>query len=129
MDEQQYTELNKLLKATKALSKSVERVVMSGMAEEGTGKMVARGYQSLHKKAAELMPDDYYITEGLLLEMAPDIDNDALLSQVRIAASQLRIYLEETLRESRREFAFATGAGEEEITDWAALDATSATKS
>ncbi len=66
---------------------------------DGTGELAMRGYSGLHKKIAELLPDDYYVTESLKLE-AKDGDDKRLLAQVQMASSQLVIYVEGMLRDS-----------------------------
>lgn len=86
------------MNALRALSRSVERSLTQGMID-GTGELAMRGYAGLHAKIAEMLPDDFYVTESLKLE-SKDGDDRKLLAQVQMATNQLVIYLEGMLRES-----------------------------
>lgn len=68
-------------------------------AYEGTGELALRGYVGLHKKIAELLPEDFYVTESLKLESTGG-DDKKLLAQVQMASSQLVIYVEGMLRDA-----------------------------
>ena len=81
-----------LATAVKALQKSVERSLMTDT-YVGTAAMMAKQYRKLHSKIAEHYPDDYYITDVLLLEVPEDADERQVVSLVQISASQLHEYL------------------------------------
>jgi hypothetical protein len=100
MDDNTRQALRQLLPALKALAKSVERSYWSGT-YEGTGDMAVKSYRSLQKRIAELLPDDYYITDALVLEIAPEATEQQKVAQVQLAVSQLLNYLEGLLRGSR----------------------------
>ncbi len=63
--------------------------------------MAVKGYQGIQRKVAELLPEDFYITETLALEGNGDAQERHMLSQVQLAASQMIIYLDGLLREYR----------------------------
>jgi hypothetical protein len=92
--------LRQLQPALKALAKSVERSYWSGT-YEGTGDMAVKSYRSLQKRIAQILPDDYYITDALVLEIAPEATEQQKVAQVQLAVSQLLNYLEGLLRSNR----------------------------
>jgi hypothetical protein len=100
MDDNTRQALRQLLPALKALAKSVERSYWSGT-YEGTGDMAVKSYRSLQKRIAEILPDDYYITDALVLEIAPEATEQQKVAQVQLAVSQLMNYLEGLLKSSR----------------------------
>jgi len=71
---------------------------MQGMTD-GAGELAARGYQGLHGKIAELLTDDYYVTDALRLENKLEDEDRRVLSQVQLLASQMVIYLESLARD------------------------------
>lgn len=103
MDEQTFNELNKLVLAIRALSKSVDRALMTGT-YEGTGSMMVKNYRSLQTRAAQLLPDDYFVTDTLVLEIEPDSSEKETVAQVQLAVQQLSAYLEGQLRGYRGNF-------------------------
>jgi hypothetical protein len=92
-------DLNKLAMALRALSRSVEKALMTGH-YEGTSKMMVKNYQSLNARAAELMPDDYYVTDTLALDIEPDSTDKEIVAQVQFASEQLYGYLKGVIKES-----------------------------
>lgn len=112
MEENTLNELVRLTKAVRALSKTVERNQWTGTGE-GTGAMVVKSYRSLHKKATELLPGDYYVTEGLALDIRDSASDEEMVAQVRVASSQLAIYLSELIRSERPPF--------DEAGDWSSI--------
>ena len=113
MDEQMYQKIQQYLQALKALQRSVERSLQEGT-YEGTGKMGVKSYQGIQRKIAELLPEDFYITDTLALELNGDDKERHMLSQVQLAASQMIIYLDGLLREYR----VSTGTVGTDMTDW-----------
>ncbi|MFN8530727.1 MAG: pentapeptide repeat-containing protein [Anaerolineae bacterium] len=99
MNQDTAAKLRQYLNALRALQRSTERSVAQGMVD-GTGDLAARGYRGLHAKVAELMPDDFFITESLKLELKPDEEDIKVLSQVQLATSQLVMYVEGLLKDS-----------------------------
>ncbi|CAG0997770.1 hypothetical protein ANRL2_03739 [Anaerolineae bacterium] len=97
MDENTITSLTQLLLALKSLSKSVEKSYYHG-AFQGVGDMVAKSYRSLHARAVELMPEDFYIRDVLVLDPEQQGSDKEKLAQVNMQASQLTDYLESLLR-------------------------------
>lgn len=93
MDENLNKTVQQLLLAFKSLQKSVEKSLLTGIAD-GTGATAIRGYQRLQARAKELMPDDFFITEVLVLDVEEDADDDKNLAQVNLLSSQAVDYLE-----------------------------------
>jgi uncharacterized protein YjbI with pentapeptide repeats len=100
VDEQAYQKLQQYQQALKALQHSVERSIQNET-YEGTGRMAVKSYQGIQRKVAELLPEDFYVTDTLSLEVNSDVKERHMLSQVQLAASQMMIYLEGQLREFR----------------------------
>lgn len=100
MDEQAYLKIQQYQQALKALQRSVEHSIHNET-YEGTGRMAVKSYQGIQRKVAELLPEDFYVTDTLTLEVEGDLKERHMLSQVQLAASQLMIYLDGLLREQR----------------------------
>lgn len=100
LDDTKRQALRQLLPALKSLAKSVEHSYWSG-AYEGTGDMAVKSYSSLQRRIAELLPDDYYVTEALVLEIKPEATEQQMVAQVQLAVSQLHSYLEGLVKSSR----------------------------
>lgn len=100
MDEQAYQKIQQYQQALKALQRSVEHS-MQNDTYEGTGRMAVKSYQGIQRKVAELLPEDFYVTDTLSLEVNSDVKERHMLSQVQLAASQMMIYLEGQLRDFR----------------------------
>jgi hypothetical protein len=100
MEENTRQALRQILPALKALAKSVERAYWSGT-YEGTGDMAVKSYRSLQKRIAEILPDDYYVAEALVLEIAPEATEQQRVAQVQLAVSQLKEYVEGLLKANR----------------------------
>lgn len=107
MDEKEMMALRQLLPALKALAKSVEHALFTNT-YEGTGDMAVKSYRSLHNRISELLPEDYYVTQGLALEVADDATEQQKIAQVNLAVSQLVNYLEGQIRSQG--FPFGGGA-------------------
>ncbi len=97
MDENTRNQLSQLFLAAKSLGKAVEKSVMTGT-QEGIGDMILKNYHDLHARIANLLPDDYYVTEVLRLDIAPDASDRHKAAQVNLAIGQLISYLESLLR-------------------------------
>lgn len=93
-----YQEVRRLYKAVKSMALTAEERLQMGQIA-GLGKIIVRSYNGLHAQAARLMPDDYFITEGLLLDIDQDADEEAQVVQVSFASRQLMMYLKDILRE------------------------------
>jgi hypothetical protein len=100
MEENTRQALRQILPALKALAKSVERAYWSGT-YEGTGDMAVKSYRSLQKRIADILPDDVYVTDALVLEITPEATEQQRVAQVQLAASQLKDYVESLLKSSR----------------------------
>src|SRR5664279_2776192 len=116
MDETTYPKLQQYQQAVKALQRSVERSLQEDT-YEGTGKMGVKSYQGIQRKIAELYPEDFYITDTLVLEVSGEEKERHMLSQVQLAASQMIIYVEGLLRDHR----VSTGTVGTEASDWRGL--------
>src|SRR5690606_10619381 len=97
MDENIRKQIRQLLPALQALEKSVKGSLLDGTFT-GTGDMAVRSYNNLHSRIAQVLPDDFYITEGLSLEIGENADERQKVAQVHLAASQLVGYLESQAR-------------------------------
>ncbi len=100
MDDAVYQKVQQYQQALKALQRSVERSLQEDT-YEGTGRMAVKSYQGIQRKIAELLPDDFYITETLVLETSDESKERHMLSQVQLAASQMIIYLDGLARDYR----------------------------
>lgn len=101
MDESTFQSLNQLLLALKSLSKSVEKSYYHG-AFQGVGDMVARSYRSLHARAVELLPEDFYVRDVLVLDAEGQGSDKEKLAQVNLLVSQLTDYLDSLLRAEKK---------------------------
>jgi uncharacterized protein YjbI with pentapeptide repeats len=107
MDEKEMTALRQLLPALKALAKSVEHALLTNT-YQGTGEMAVKSYRSLHSRISELLPEDYYVTQGLALDISDEATEQQKIAQVNLAVSQLVYYLEGQVR--NQGFPFGGGA-------------------
>jgi hypothetical protein len=101
MDEDTSKSLNQLLLALKSLTKTVDKSLMQGMVQ-GTGDIVVKNYLSLHARAVELLPDDFYVRDVLVLDITPEASDKQKLGQVHLQVSQLTDYLENLVRTEYR---------------------------
>lgn len=101
MDENTIQSLSQLLLALKSLSKSVEKSYYHG-AFQGVGDMVARSYRSLHARAVELLPEDFYVRDVLTLDAELQGSDKEKLAQVNLLVSQLTDYLDSLLRTEQK---------------------------
>lgn len=102
MDEQQYAELRGLARALEALARESDHAFHGHPEYKGVGKMLIKQFERLYDRAKQLMPDDYYINEVMVLELDEEADERSQLSQVNVLLGQLARYLKQTLREERR---------------------------
>jgi hypothetical protein len=102
LDDDKRLALRQLLPALKALAKSVEWNLYNE-SYEGTGGMAVKSYRGLQGKVAQILPDDPYVTEALVLEDTPNATDKQRAAQVRMAVSQLVTYVEGQLRSQRTE--------------------------
>ena len=93
MDETQSSALNQLRMAFKSLAKSVDKSLMTQM-YTGAGDVAVRSYRALHKRAIEVVPDDYFVREVLDLELPADAPDGQKLSAVSLQANQMVDYLD-----------------------------------
>lgn len=100
MNESQTKQVGQLHLAFKALLKSVEKMFYSG-GFEGTGDMVVKQYTSLHTRLAEFMSDDYYVTQVLRLDIAPDATEKQKVAAVNMATAQIVDYLDGMMKSQR----------------------------
>lgn len=101
MDEKTQTTLNQLVLALKAFTKSVEKSFHHGMYEGATDVMVKQ-YRSLHSKAVQVLPDDFYVNESLVLDVTEGLDDEQKISQVMLLSDQLSDYLQGFLKAERQ---------------------------
>lgn len=102
MDEKDFRNIQQLALAFRALDRSVEKSLMSGMGE-AAGATAVSSYRRLQARAAELLAEDFYITEVLQFpDDSENEDGDDKLAQVHLLASQALDYLEGMARAHRR---------------------------
>jgi hypothetical protein len=77
----------------------MEKAFHTGM-YEGTGNTVVRSYNKLHERTKQLLPDDYFINEVLVLEVTDASDDEQKIGQVRLVCDQLIEYLENLIKQS-----------------------------
>jgi hypothetical protein len=97
MDNETRKILSQMVTALKSMMKAMEKSYHMGM-YEGTGDISVRNYSKLHKRIAGLLPDDFYITDVLTLELPSDLDDEQKLGHVRMATDQLMDYVQTLLR-------------------------------
>jgi len=101
MDENTRAQLQDLLPALKALRNSLQETVQN-RTFAGTSQMALKSYRGLHQRVADLLPDDFFITETLALEIDDNVSEEQVVAQVNLAASQLVTYLDDKLKQTRR---------------------------
>ncbi|MBE2184628.1 MAG: hypothetical protein IAE89_14455 [Anaerolineae bacterium] len=106
MDENQTKAAQQLLLAFKSLQRSVEKGLLTGIAE-GAGTTAIRSYVRLQERAKKLLPDDFFIGDVLILDVNEDESDNKKLAQVNLLSSQAVDYLEGLDKASSRA---ATGA-------------------
>lgn len=91
-------ELKKLVAALKALQDSAERAYHQGMLNDSAANLLLNSYNGLHKRARELMPDDYFVTDALnpTVDAASSAEDKAV--QVQLLVSQLYNYLRQQMK-------------------------------
>jgi hypothetical protein len=97
MEESTFKQLSQLVMALKSLARTVERGYHAGMFDS-VGDHLVKTYRGLHKRVAELVPDDYYVTELLILELSEKSNDEQKMVQVRLFSDQLLEYLQSLLR-------------------------------
>lgn len=110
MDEKTRETLSQIVLALKAFAKSVEKSFHMGM-YDGTGEMIVRQYTSLHGKVRQLLPDDFYINEILVVDAVKEsAEDEKIVSQIMLVSEQLLDYLQNLLKaEQQPNSAKATG--------------------
>jgi uncharacterized protein YjbI with pentapeptide repeats len=93
-------EIQQLIKALKALRRSTERALHTG-ATEGVAPIALQGFNRLSQRAREILPDDFYVTDVLAVEITPDAPDETVLAQVNFATEQLGSYLGGLLPDER----------------------------
>lgn len=101
MDENVYPQIEKYLKALRALQRSVEQAIATDT-YAGTSGMVVRSYSNLHQRVRELLPDEDFFLETLALDVDGIEDERAILGQAQFATSQLIHYLDSVIREEQQ---------------------------
>ena len=71
LDDTTRQKLKAYIPALRSLAKSVHHSVISNVTD-GTGEIAVRSYTTLHNRIVDLMPDDVYVTEALVLEHDPE---------------------------------------------------------
>lgn len=102
MEDKDYRNTQQLVLAFRALDRSVEKSLLSGIGVEAVAVAV-QSYRRLHERAGHMMPEDYFITEVLAL---PDdisaASDETQLAQLHMLATQAIEYLEGLARMQRR---------------------------
>ncbi len=93
MEENQTKAVQQLLLAFKSLQRSVEKGLLTGIAE-GAGTTAVRSYVRLQERAKQLLPDDFFIGDVLILDINEDESDNKKLAQVNLLSSQAVDYLE-----------------------------------
>ncbi len=96
MQSEQQEKLTAYLKALKALQKSLTNALEANTVS-GTGELTMRSYRQLHSKIAELLPDDFYVTETLAFTPPDGADERGIVNAAHFTMSQLVVYLEQML--------------------------------
>jgi len=97
MDEKTKASLNQLVLALRAFTKSVEKSFHHGMYEGATDLMIKQ-YRTLHGKAAQLLPDDFYVIETLVLDVDNAPEDEQKVGRVMLVSDQLSDYLQGILK-------------------------------
>ena len=97
MDEKTSTALYQLVLALKAFTRSVEKSYHHGM-YEGTTDVMIKQYRTLHSKAAQILPDDFYVNESLVLDVIHETPDDQQVGRVMLLSDQLSEYLQSLLK-------------------------------
>jgi hypothetical protein len=98
MDEKTRETLNQIVLALKAFAKSVEKSFHMGM-YDGTGDMLVKQYRSLHGKVRQLLPEDFYINEILVLDAVQEnTEDEKIVSQIMLVSEQLLDYIQNLLK-------------------------------
>lgn len=108
MDDKTIEALSGLVRAVKALSKSVERGLNMGW-YQGTGDTVVKQYRALQAKALQILPDDYYVKEVFAPELIEASDEEKQTMQIRLVLNQLEDYLRGILRDETEQRDFLVG--------------------
>ena len=101
MNEKTNASLNQLVLALRAFSRSVEKSFHHGM-YEGTTDLMIRQYRTLHGKVGQLLVDDFYVNESLVLDVSPETSEEQKVSQVMLLSDQLTDYLQNTLKSEQQ---------------------------
>ena len=80
MDENIIEQLERLLPALKALHGSVKEAATMGV-HVGTGPMALKSYRGLYGRVADLLPDDFFITETLVLDIDDNADEQQIIAR------------------------------------------------
>ena len=98
MDENTHEALNKLILAVKAFTRSVEKSFHLGM-YYGAADLMIRQYNGLHSKARQLLPDNFYINELLILEVAKEtVEDEKVIAQIMLISEQLLDHLQNVVK-------------------------------
>jgi hypothetical protein len=101
MDENVTEQVRALIPALKALQDSVKHAAYNNVAVGGVVKMAVKSYTRLHGKIAELLPDDDYITDVLVLDINDNDKDEAKVAQLELATNQLIVYLRAKVHDDR----------------------------
>src|SRR5258706_13950264 len=97
MDETTRNSISQLVMALKAYTKSIEKSVHYGMFE-GTGATVLKQARTLHARAKQLLPDDYFISDVIMLDVPDEATDEEKNMQVRLMTDQLLDYLQSLVK-------------------------------
>jgi hypothetical protein len=101
MDEHTLKTVSQLLLAFQSLSKSIEKAQLGGWAQ-GTADQAIRNYTTLHNRTAQTLPDDFFISDVLGLDIAPNTSDKTKLGIVAMQTSQMVDYLKGLMRSEAR---------------------------
>ncbi len=100
MDNITIQKLQQFLRAARALQNSIENA--DDTTSSGVGRIAVKQYNGIQRKIAELVPDDFYITETLTLDIEAGMSEEAMATQVMLVTNQLIVYIEGLIRENRQ---------------------------
>lgn len=99
-EEQTLSDVQRLRAALRSMSKILNKTIMTGTYET-VGDLMVKNYHSLHAKAVELFPEDFFIP-SLALDPGPALDDRQKLLQVQVMCEQLSHYLDGLARGDSR---------------------------
>lgn len=98
MEEQTLRTLSQILIGLKALMRSTEKSYRMGT-YQGSADSAVRSFTTIQTKVKELLPDDFYLTEVINLDIPPQADDVHKLNQVIMQGNQMLEYLDNLVRQ------------------------------